>query len=178
MEPLQVNRQRVLPSYIVHPQEVVYSLKWLQLRQKVRCNAKVLPADFPIEILWMLRVKLLQLFNHFFVLDHELGRNLDELKQVVGGVGLPCRVWLLVGRTGYRALKSLQSPVGGWRPSVNLATPLHRIGPLNCWQLRGYTSFGFLAGCPSGIGVSLGRPRVLLLIFFLRSIFCILVVRL
>ena len=50
-EALQVDREGVLARDVVHAEEVVHSLIRLQIGQEVRRDAKVLPADLPLNIL-------------------------------------------------------------------------------------------------------------------------------
>jgi len=70
---LQMDRKSIFTSDVVHPDEMVDSLVGLQLGEEVGGYAMVLPTYVPVQVLGVLRHKLLQLLDQFFILHTELG---------------------------------------------------------------------------------------------------------
>ena len=68
LEALQVDRQSVLPRYVVHAKKVIHALIGLELGEDIGCDAKILPADLPIQIFGIGRQEALQLLQQFFIL--------------------------------------------------------------------------------------------------------------
>ena len=91
LKALQMDGQRVLASNVVHSQEVVHPLVGLELRQELRGDSEVLPADLPVHVSGVIGHELLQLLHQLFVFGGELGSR-HQRWQVgrSGGVGICC----------------------------------------------------------------------------------------
>lgn len=49
----QMYAKSVFTRNIVHPQEVIYSLKRLHIGKEIWLNSKILPPNFPLQLFWL-----------------------------------------------------------------------------------------------------------------------------